>query len=81
MTLEPCAARCGRPGSVGNPELRATLCHPCDAAFLAWWAVEADGYFPKVATDCDEPGFVRRMFLVEPLDPEADALPRDITDN
>ena len=51
MTLEPCA-RCHRPGSVGNPELRATLCHGCDADFLAWWTVD----FPKVATDW--PGWV-----------------------
>ena len=50
MSLEPCAV-CGRPGSVGNPELRMTLCHKDDDAFLVWWAVEADGYFPKIATD------------------------------
>ena len=38
MSLEPCAV-CGRPGSVGNPELRMTLCWTCDIDFLVWWAV------------------------------------------
>ena len=52
MTLEPCA-RCHRPGSIGNPELRATLCHSCDQRFLEWWA-GADDY----AHATDWPGWV-----------------------
>ena len=37
MSIEPCAV-CHRPGSVGCPELRMTLCWECDARFLAWYA-------------------------------------------
>ena len=33
--IEPCAV-CHRPGSVGCPELKMTLCPECDAAFVTW---------------------------------------------
>ena len=51
MTLEPCAV-CGGGGQVGNSDLRATLCHPCDDAFYTWRDTpDTYGCVPLHATD------------------------------
>lgn len=51
MTLERCAC-CGGPGQVGNPALRLTLCHGCDADFLDWQHTpDTYGCVPLHATD------------------------------